>query len=91
MVVAAESGLAYGVSIHDALRAAGARSSLGAIYSTLERLEARALIASELGEPGAGRGGRRKRLFRVTRSGRAALSHSAAVRARLSKLQPRLA
>lgn len=88
MVISGDHGRAYGVSIFDALKAAGASSSLGAIYATLERLENDGLIDSELGAASASRGGRRKRLFRVTTSGRAALAKSAAIRQRLRKLQP---
>lgn len=89
MVISAGRGRAYGVSIFDALRAAGARSSLGAIYATLERLEYDGLIDSELGAASASRGGRRKRLFQMTTRGKAALAESAAIRQRLHKLQPR--
>jgi PadR family transcriptional regulator PadR len=91
MAISAGRGRAYGVSIFDALQAAGASSSLGAIYAALERLENVGLIDSELGAPSASRGGRRKRLFRMTTSGKAALAQSAAIRKRLCKLQPRTA
>lgn len=89
MVISTSHGRAYGVSIFDALQAAGASSSLGAIYATLERLENESLIDSELGAASASRGGRRKRLFRMTTRGKAALAESAVIRERLRKLQPR--
>lgn len=57
---------AYGVSIHERLQRAGMRVSLSAIYTSLERLEQRRVVNSELGEPTTSRGGRRKRLFRIT-------------------------
>jgi PadR family transcriptional regulator, regulatory protein PadR len=78
---------AYGVSLHDKLVSAGVRTSLGSIYSSLERMEQRALVQSVLGEATAARGGRRKRLFRLTARGRAALSRQNAVRVRLLQLQ----
>lgn len=91
MVISASHGRAYGVSIFDALQTAGASSSLGAIYATLERLENDGLVYSELGAPSASRGGRRKRLFQMTTSGKAALAQSVAIRMRLRRLQPRTA
>jgi PadR family transcriptional regulator PadR len=74
---------AYGVSIHDTLRRAGIRTSLGAIYTGLDRLEERRLVKSDLGEATPMRGGRRKRLFRATASGRRALAERQAIRNRI--------
>ena len=65
-------GEAYGVAIHDRLHAAGMPSSLGAIYSTLERLEHKGFVTSELGEASPSRGGKRKR---AQRQGEMAVSH----------------
>ena len=39
------------------------------MYAALERLEEKGLVASGLGHPAAGRGGRAKRYFRVTADG----------------------
>lgn len=91
LAIAASDGEAYGVSIHDKLHAAGLRSSLGAIYTSLERLEHSGFVKSELGEASPNRGGRRKRLFRATPRGRAALTESNAIRVRLGTLQGQLA
>jgi DNA-binding PadR family transcriptional regulator len=63
--------------------------SLGAVHSSLERLEAKRLLSSEVGEPTGGRGGRRRRVFEVTREGRAALREVSAVRQRLAKVAGR--
>ena len=49
------------------------RVSLGAIYTTLARLEQKGLIASRIGEPTPQRGGRRKKLYRVLPKGKRAL------------------
>jgi DNA-binding PadR family transcriptional regulator len=43
--------------------------SLGSIYSTLARLEAKGLVFSRLGEPTAARGGRAKAYFRLSAFG----------------------
>lgn len=68
---------AYGASIRQELEACtGRKVSHGAAYVTLDRLEGKGLLASELGESTAGRGGRRKRLFRVTDAGIEALRAS---------------
>ncbi len=68
---------AYGASIRKELEACTGRSvSHGAAYVTLDRLEDKGLLASALGDSAPGRGGRRKRLFRVTGDGVAALRAS---------------
>jgi len=68
---------AYGSSIRKELEACtGRKVSHGAAYVTLDRLESKGLVHSELGESTPGRGGRRKRLFRVTAEGVAALKES---------------
>lgn len=52
----------------------------GALYATLDRLEAKGYVESELGSPDPKRGGRPKRFIRVTREGVRALSlHRAAL------------
>ncbi len=61
---------AYGVSVRQdiALRT-GRDVSVGAMYTTLDRLEAKGYATSRLGEPTTERGGRAKRFFRVTAKG----------------------
>jgi DNA-binding PadR family transcriptional regulator len=49
------------------------RVSLGAIYTTLSRLEQKGLLASRVGDPSPVRGGRRKKLYRVLPKGKRAL------------------
>ena len=69
---------ASGVSIQRVLDAeAGRAVSLGAIYTALDRLGRKGLVESWLGEPTPVRGGRRKRHYRLTRTG---LDHLAEVR-----------
>lgn len=66
---------AYGVSIRRELEErAGRRTSLGAIYTTLDRLERKGLVTSRASAPTAVRGGRRKRLCRMTPAGERALA-----------------
>ena len=47
----------------------GRKVALGSVYTALGRLERKGLVASELGEPTAARGGRAKAYFRLTSKG----------------------
>jgi PadR family transcriptional regulator, regulatory protein PadR len=61
---------AYGVPVWRAIEArAGRSSSLAAVYKTLDRLEAKGLVRSRVGEPTAERGGRAKRVYVVSATG----------------------
>ena len=77
---------AYGVAIMDELEErAGRTSSRGATYMTLDRMEAKGLVNSHMGQPTAERGGRAKRLFTVTPAGAEAVRRSQAAYLELSK------
>lgn len=61
---------AYGAAIKKDLEAVtGRQCSLGALYTTLDRLERKALISTSMGEPSPERGGRAKRMVRITAKG----------------------
>ena len=81
---------AYGSAIRDEIeRRSGRAVSRGSVYITLDRLEEKGLLASRLGEANASRGGRPKRLFRVTTAGVKAVKHSVAILSRMHKgLEP---
>jgi PadR family transcriptional regulator PadR len=65
---------AYGMTIRDEIEQRTGRAvSFGAVYVTLQRMEAKGLVTSRLGEPTAERGGRAKRFFEVTADGRRAV------------------
>src|SRR5262245_42153289 len=65
---------AYTVPLRDILADRGGRAiTRGALYTSLDRLEAKGLVKSKLGEPLAVRGGRARRYFSVTPDGLAAL------------------
>ena len=51
-------------------------SAPGALYTTLDRLEEKGLVTSELGDPTPERGGRAKRYYTVTASGVHAVTRS---------------
>ncbi len=68
---------AYGATIRDEIeKRTGRQVSAGAIYTTLDRLEARGLLTSWWGEPTPERGGKRKRHFKLKPAGREALARS---------------
>jgi PadR family transcriptional regulator PadR len=74
LAVARLDGHGYGVSVGEEIRArTGRESSVGAVYATLDRLEAKGLVESWEGEPTAARGGRAKRHFRLLPAGARAL------------------
>lgn len=65
---------AYGITIKEDIEQRTDRSlSIGALHSTITRLEEKGFIKSWLGEPTQIRGGRRKRYFELTQSGKVAL------------------
>ena len=67
----------YGVPIRELIeRRAGRTFSAGAIYTALERLAVRGFVSSELGEPTAERGGRRKRMYSIETAGARELARS---------------
>src|SRR5947207_4229899 len=71
---------AYGVPIrHDLSQRLGRRVSVGAIYTTLERLEAKGFVSSRMGGATAERGGRAKRFYRIEAPGLRALDQARAV------------
>lgn len=75
---------AYGLSVRRELAdRAGREVAIGAVYATLDRLEQKGLVVSELGEPTAERGGRAKRHFRLTGEGAKALKQSQEAMARM--------
>lgn len=89
LVLLAVGGLAgegYGVTIQaDLERETGDTISLGAVYATLDRLERKGLLRSRTGPATAERGGRRKRLYRITPDGAAAVREMQRIRSRLGR------
>lgn len=74
LAVARLAGEAYGLAVRQDLgERAGRDYSVGAIYTTLQRLETKGLLTSRASEPLPVRGGRSRRLFSVTRAGARAI------------------
>jgi PadR family transcriptional regulator PadR len=68
---------AYGMRVRQEIeQRAGRETSIGAVYSTLDRLETKGLVESSTGDPTPERGGRAKRVFRATPKGIQALERS---------------
>ena len=75
---------AYGVPVQQFVeRATGRAVSMGAVYATLTRLEAKGFLRSIRGEATATRGGKRKKLFEVTPAGLRIAKDTRRVRERL--------
>ena len=69
---------AYAVTIRDQLKTVTGKTwAFGALFVSLDRLVKKGHLASALGEPTAERGGRRKRMYHLTPSGRQALLNPA--------------
>lgn len=73
VLITAAAGLgesAYGAAIREEIeRVAGRRCSIGALYTTIERLEKKGMLKTWMGEATAQRGGRAKRMVQVTPKG----------------------
>lgn len=68
---------AYGVTIRREIRRRTGRDvAVGALYTALDRLERKQCVTSRMSDPSPRRGGRAKRVFRLTPGGRQALRRS---------------
>jgi PadR family transcriptional regulator PadR len=54
----------------------GRSASIGAVHSTLSRLEEKGFLSSEMGSATAERGGRRKRIYVITAYGKRTLKNA---------------
>lgn len=83
---------AYAVTILSVITEETGRSmDVTAIHSVLRRLEKKGFLSSAMGGATAERGGRRKRFFTLTQTGRNLLDHVMETRTRLYNKLPRLA
>jgi DNA-binding PadR family transcriptional regulator len=61
---------AYGAAIREEIATTtGRRCSIGALYTTVDRLETKGLLKTWMGDATPQRGGRAKRMIRVTAKG----------------------
>ena len=76
---------ATGAAIRATVEEGGRRKVwIGAVYTTLDRLETKGLIRSAIAAPALGHG-RRQKLYVATRSGRAAVAHAHETWVRMSR------
>lgn len=89
LILTAAAGLgdkAYGAAIRAEIETATGRNcSIGALYTTIDRLESKGLIESWMGEATTERGGRAKRMVRLTAVGEAAAKEFYDTVARISR------
>jgi PadR family transcriptional regulator PadR len=89
LMVAILNGEGYGVTVSQALEEhTGRIVTFGTVHNTLIRLEEKGFVTSELGGATTERGGRRKRLFRITALGSRALQEIQQLRQDLWQLLP---
>lgn len=68
---------AYAYKIAEEFESQTSRAvSIGAVHSTLNRLEGKGFLTSEMGKATAERGGRRKRIYTITAYGRRVLEEA---------------
>ncbi len=68
---------AYGMRVRrEIAERTGRDVTIGAVYATLERLEAKGLVKSQIGDSTAERGGRAKRSFHLTGAGVEAINRA---------------
>ena len=89
LTIAALMADAYSVAICDELeKHANRAAKLGVVHAVLNRLEEKGLVKSKLGEATQARGGKRKRYYVLTNTGKAALIKSKALRDQLWSFIP---
>lgn len=76
MIVAILGQEAYGVKVMDEiLSQINRKVNISAVHTVLDRLEKKGFVSSYMGGASAERGGRRKRIFKVTAEGSSALEY----------------
>ncbi len=89
LTIAALMSDAYSVAICDELERQTDRSAkLGVVHAVLNRLEEKGYVKSKLGEATSTRGGKRKRYYTMTNTGKAALIKSKELRDQLWSMVP---
>ena len=92
LTIAALLSEAYSVAICDELEKHTGRSAkLGVVHAVLNRLEEKGFVKSKLGEATSARGGKRKRYYMVTNTGKSALTKTKDLRDQLWNRIPELA
>ncbi|MBK8291782.1 MAG: PadR family transcriptional regulator [Flammeovirgaceae bacterium] len=83
---------AYGISVMDEIEKQVGRSlNISAVHSVLTRLEDKGFLKSKMSDPTEERGGRRKRIFLITASGKRAIEEVNEIRNQLYNQIPKVA
>ena len=89
ITVASLKDEAYGVSImNEIAKQTGRTSNISAIHEALRRLDTKGFVKSKMGGATAQRGGRRKRMFTLTASGRKVVDQTIELRVQLYNRVP---
>ena len=92
IIVAILQENAYGVNVMaEIAEQTGRKVNISAIHTTLDRLENKGYLNSQLGGATATRGGRRKRIFTVTAAGKKIILEIKAMRNKLYNQLPGMA
>ncbi|MEO9806480.1 MAG: helix-turn-helix transcriptional regulator [Reichenbachiella sp.] len=92
LMVAMMKDEAYGLAICDEIESqTGRPASIGAVHATVARLEKKGFVETFMSDPTNERGGRRKRLIRMTNSGKSTLIKSRDAKVKLWTQIPDLA
>ncbi|MEQ9404205.1 MAG: PadR family transcriptional regulator [Cyclobacteriaceae bacterium] len=76
MIVAILQENAYGVKVMDEIdQQVNRKVNISAVHTVLDRLEKKGFVSSYMGGASSERGGRRKRIFKVTDSGSKAIQY----------------
>lgn len=91
LIVAVMPNEVYGYTVSEAYKEyMSNRISISAVHTVLKRLEKKGLIASKMGGATAERGGRRKRIFEITKVGLSTLEQLQSNRMKLWNMMPKL-
>lgn len=91
LLVAVMPEEAYGYTVSEAYHQyMSNRISISAVHTVLKRLEKKGMIGSKVGGATAERGGRRKRIFEVTKVGLSTLEQIQSNRMKLWDMMPKL-
>lgn len=83
---------AYGVAVMEEIEnQVGRKLNISAVHAVLKRLEDKGFITSVMGGATTERGGRRKRLFKLTATGKRALEETNEIRSQLFHQIPKIA
>jgi PadR family transcriptional regulator PadR len=92
LIVSGLGDEAYGVNVRDEIASqAGRNLTLSTVHVALHRLEEKGFVKSKLGGSSPVRGGKRKRIFKITAYGLKVLSETRELRERLWTGIPQMA